>query len=148
MPASLGERGPLRVRGSHHTLRATTNHASSVENPRDSHEMSTAEEAVLSVAAPPQIPQEPATEPAVVLGPAFSGTEETRSVDDLFLATAHDPVASLPSVNTVSFTPRSQVSRHTTHFCQTYRHQPQLEWFDAREPLVRFPLLSTLAFLS
>lgn len=110
--------------------------------------MSTAEEAALSVAAPPQIPQEPATEPAVVPGPAFSGTEQTRSVDVLFLATALDPVASLPSVNIVSFTPRSQVSEHTAHFSQTYRRQPQPASPDTREPLVRFPMLSTLTFLS
>ena len=85
--------------------------------------MSTSEEAALNVAAPQQTPQEElATEPAAVPGSAVSEPEEIRPVDDttqtsnqtalqevhgphdgnLFHATTHDPVASLPPVNTVS----------------------------------------------
>ena len=88
--------------------------------------MSTSEEAALNVADPQQTPQEEfPTEPVGTPDSPVSETQETRPVDDditqtalrgidgpqddnLFLATAHGPFASLPPVNIVScFTPRS-----------------------------------------
>ena len=147
----------------HHTLLAATTHALTVVKPGDSHQMSTSEEAVPSVAAPQQMPQDAATASAAVPYSAFSVTQETRSVDDttqmpgqtelqeidgpqndlLFLATAQDPVARLPPVEIVRSIPRSQVREHATNLSQTYR-RPQQAMIDPREPLVSSPLFLLL----
>ena len=135
--------------------------------PGDSHQMATSEEAVLSVAAPQQMPQDAATASSAVPGSAFSETQETQSVNDttqmpgqtelqemdgpqndfLFLATAQDPVARLPPVDSVRSIPKSQVREDAINLSQTYRW-PQQATVDPREPLVSSPLFLLLLALT